>query len=116
MSSSISSSPSASSSLVLAIISCSSAPWSRLPVSPPFEEISTLDRLVHEPARLAILTALAACRRCDFLYMQAITHLSKGNLSNHLQKLEEGGLVEIEKGYKGRVPCTTLRITVKGRA
>ena len=85
-------------------------------MSPPFEEMSTLDRLVHEPARLAILTALAACRRCDFLYMQAITHLSKGNLSNHLQKLEEGGLVEIEKGYKGRVPCTTLRITVKGRA
>jgi DNA-binding MarR family transcriptional regulator len=81
-----------------------------------FEEISSFDRLVHEPARLAILTALLACRSCDFLFMQSITHITKGNLSNHLQKLEEGGLVEIGKGYKGRVPKTTLKLTSKGRS
>ena len=84
-------------------------------MSKPFEDMSTLDRLVHEPARLAILTALAACRGCDFLYLQSLTAISKGNLSNHLQRLDEGGLVNIEKGLKGRVPQTTLRLTPKGR-
>ena len=81
----------------------------------PFEEMSTLDRLIHEPARLAILTALASCRGCDFLFLQSITQISKGNLSNHLQKLEEGGLVEIEKVQRGRMPQTKLRLTARGR-
>jgi DNA-binding MarR family transcriptional regulator len=85
-------------------------------MSMPFDDMSTLDRLVHEPSRLTILTALSACRYCDFVFMQSVTHISKGNLSNHLQKLEDGGLVEIEKGYKGRVPRTTVRITPKGRS
>jgi len=85
-------------------------------MSKPFDETPNLDRLVHEPPRLTILTALASCRSCDFLFMQSVTQISKGNLSNHLQKLEDGGLVELRKGYKGRVPQTTLRITAKGRA
>lgn len=84
-------------------------------MSKPFEEMSTLDRLVHEPARLAILTALAACRSCDFVYLQSLTGITKGNLSNHLQKLQEGGLLEAEKGFRGKVPQTTLRLTPKGR-
>ena len=84
-------------------------------MSKPFEEMSTLDRLVHEPARLAILTALAACRGCDFVYLQSLTAISKGNLSNHLQKLEDAGLLLTEKGYKGRVPQTTIRLTPRGR-
>jgi DNA-binding MarR family transcriptional regulator len=82
----------------------------------PFEQMSALDRLVHEPARLAILTALSACRTADFIYLQALTAVSKGNLSNHLQKLSEGGLVAIEKGYRGRVPQTTISLTAEGRA
>ncbi len=82
----------------------------------PFEDLSGLDRLVHEPARLAILTALSACRGCDFVYLRSLTAITKGNLSNHLQKLGEGGLVEIEKGYKGRIPNTIIRLTPKGRA
>ena len=81
----------------------------------PFEEMSALDRLVHEPARLAILTALSACRACDFLYLQSLTALSRGNLSNHLQKLHEGGLVAIEKGFNGRMPRTMARLTNAGR-
>ena len=81
----------------------------------PFEEIPELDRLIHEPARLAILTALAACRKADFLFLQSLTGLSKGNLSGHLGKLESGGLVEIEKTFKGKVPNTAVRLTAKGR-
>lgn len=84
-------------------------------MKPPFESLAGLDRLIHEPARLAILTALSACRSADFLYLQRLTGLSKGNLSSHLAKLEEGGLVAIEKGYAGKTPTTTLSLTKEGR-
>jgi DNA-binding MarR family transcriptional regulator len=82
---------------------------------PPFEEMSALDRLVHEPARLSILTALAACRQADFLFLQSLTGLTKGNLSGHLGKLEQAGLVNIDKGFRGKVPRTCVRLTTTGR-
>jgi DNA-binding transcriptional ArsR family regulator len=69
-------------------------------VKAPFEELAALDRLIHEPARLALLTALTSCESADFLYLQRITGLSKGNLSSHLSKLEESGLVTVEKHWK----------------
>ena len=84
-------------------------------MSAPFDEMSALDRIIHEPARLSILTALSACRACDFVFLQSLVGISKGNLSNHLQKLEEHGLVELEKGFKGRFPQTTIRLSSKGR-
>ena len=82
---------------------------------PPFEELSNLDRLVHEPARLAILTALASCDSASFLFLQSLTGLTKGNLNVHLGKLEQGGLVSIEKTFRGKVPQTSLRLTDEGR-
>ena len=82
---------------------------------PPFEEMSWLDRLVHDPARLAILTALAACRSADFLFLLSLTGLTKGNLSGHLSKLEQGGLVTIAKSFKGKVPHTSISLTTSGR-
>ena len=84
-------------------------------MSTPFEEMSSLDRLLHEPARLAILTALSACRSCDFVYLQSLTAITKGNLSNHLQKLEHGGLVLIVKRFRGRIPQTVVSLTAAGR-
>jgi DNA-binding transcriptional ArsR family regulator len=81
----------------------------------PFEEIAELDRLVHEPARLAILTALSACRSAEFLFLLRLTGLSKGNLSSHLAKLEEAELVVIEKSFVGKVPSTAVKITHDGR-
>jgi DNA-binding MarR family transcriptional regulator len=80
-----------------------------------FEALAGLDKLVHEPARLAILTALSACSSADFLFLQRLTGLTKGNLSTHLSKLEEEGLVDIEKGYVGKRPNTLVRLTKKGR-
>src|SRR2546425_8825895 len=82
----------------------------------PFEELSGLSRLVHDPSRLAILTALSGCRTADFLFLQSLTGLTKGNLSNHLAKLEQGGLVEIEKTFNGKVPHTAIRLTPAGRS
>jgi len=82
----------------------------------PVEQIATLDRLIHEPARLAILTALSACRSAEFPFLARITGLTAGNLSSHLTRLEEGGLLTVAKGYRGRVPATTVALSAVGRA
>jgi DNA-binding transcriptional ArsR family regulator len=81
----------------------------------PFEQLANLDRRVHEPTRLAILAALSACERADFLFLQRITGLTKGNLSSHLSKLEEGGLVEIEKRFVDKKTQTLVRLSSAGR-
>jgi DNA-binding MarR family transcriptional regulator len=81
----------------------------------PFEELAELDRVVHEPARLSLLTALSVCRSADFLYLQRLTGLSKGNLSSHLSKLEDAGLVTIEKVFLGKTPNTHVALTRAGR-
>ena len=82
--------------------------------SAEFQELARLDKLIHEPARLALLSALAVADRADFTYLQRVTGLSKGNLSAHLTTLETAGIVEVEKGYTGRRPKTWVRITVSG--
>lgn len=81
----------------------------------PYEDLSSLNRLVHEPARLAILTALSACDEADFLFLLNITGLTKGNLSSHLTKLEQGGLVAIRKAFEGRQPVTYASLMPEGR-
>ena len=81
----------------------------------PFEEIADLDRVVHEPARLAILTALAACQSAEFLFLQRLTGLTKGNLSSHLSRLEAADLISIDKDFVGKTPRTRLRITAEGQ-
>ena len=85
-------------------------------MSTPFEEIAELDRLIHEPTRLAILTALSACEEADFLFLQRLTGLTKGNLSAHLSKLEEAGLVQIEKRFLDKRPNTLARLTEQGQS
>jgi len=84
-------------------------------MSAPFERLAGLDRLVHEPARLAILTVLSSCQSADFLFLQRLTGLSKGNLSSHLAKLEEAGLVAIGKDFVGKTPRTRISLTSQGR-
>jgi DNA-binding transcriptional ArsR family regulator len=75
-----------------------------------------LDRLIHEPARLAILTVLSSVRSADFVFLQRTTGLTKGNLSSHLTKLEEGGLVSIEKTFVLKKPHTRVALTTDGAA
>jgi DNA-binding transcriptional ArsR family regulator len=84
-------------------------------VSTPFERLAELDRLVHEPARLAIMSALSACESADFLFLQRITGLSRGNLSSHLGRLEDAGLVSVTKEFVGRIPRTSAALTPDGR-
>jgi len=77
--------------------------------------ISELDRMIHEPGRLMIVSLLWPVKECDFLYLLNATEMNKGNLSSHLARLEEAGYVEIEKTYRGKVPLTLLRLTRAGR-
>lgn len=80
------------------------------------QSISGVDRLIHEPARLMIVTILYAAASADFLYLLRETGLTKGNLSAHLGKLEEAGYVKIEKIFRGKIPQTLLSLTPEGRA
>lgn len=80
-----------------------------------FEELAGLDRLIHEPARLSIMTALEVVQRADFTFLQRLTGLSVGNLSNHLSKLAEAGLIQLEKGYVNRRPNTMVSVTPDGK-
>jgi len=84
-------------------------------MSTPLQELASLDRVIHEPARLMILTVLYAVTEADFLYMQNECGLTQGNLSSHLSKLEQGRYVSVQKTFKGKYPLTICRLTPRGR-
>jgi DNA-binding transcriptional ArsR family regulator len=86
------------------------------PINESWADLTTVDKLIHEPARLAAITILDAVEIADFLYLQRATGLTKGNLSVHLQKLEEAGLIEIIKTFQGKFPRTECSLTRKGKA
>lgn len=74
-----------------------------------------VDKLVHEPARLGILSVLDGQKDADFQFLQTVLGLTKGNLSSHLSKLEAAGLVQVTKTFEGKTPRTMLAITAPGR-
>ena len=74
-----------------------------------------LDRMIHNPGRLAIMAVLAGCESADFTFLEQTTALNKGTLSKHLSALEESGYIEITKSFKGKVPNTSARLTPQGR-
>jgi DNA-binding MarR family transcriptional regulator len=75
-----------------------------------------LDRVIHEKARLGVLTSLIAHPKgLIFADLKRLCGLTDGNLSRHLQVLQEAGLVEILKGYEQNRPQTICRITPSGR-
>ncbi len=75
-----------------------------------------LDRLIHEPARLAILTVLSSCQSADFVFLHKVTGLSKGNLSVQISRLEEAELVTVEKAIENRKTHTTVSLAKSGRS
>jgi DNA-binding MarR family transcriptional regulator len=85
-------------------------------MTPDLQALATLDRTIHEPARLMIMTVLYAVNEADFLYLQRECAFTQGNLSSHLGKLEDAGYVRIEKMFKGKYPLTVCSLTTKGRA
>ena len=83
-------------------------------MSDDLRRVTELDRLIHEPARLLIVTILSTVESADFLFLQRETGLTKGNLSAHLSKLEDAGYVKIQKTFKGKLPLTVCKLSATG--
>jgi len=81
----------------------------------PFERLAELDKLIHEPARLSVLTALSSCGEADFTFLRRLTGLTRGNLSSHLSRLEGAGLVDVDKSFDDKTPVTTVSLSEDGR-
>jgi len=77
--------------------------------------LKNIDRLIHEPTRLMIMTQLYVVESADFLFLQHQLQMTPGNLSSNLSKLEEAGYVKIVKEFIERKPHTALELTKKGR-
>jgi DNA-binding MarR family transcriptional regulator len=82
---------------------------------PGVQPIADIDRTVHAPARLMILAFLSAIDSADFTFLLNQTGLTRGNLSSHLQKLEEAGYISVQKEFVDRIPRTLIRLTDTGR-
>lgn len=78
-------------------------------------QLTGLDKVIHEPGRLAIMSYLMVVEEADFLFLLDQTGLTRGNLSSHVAKLEKAGYVEVTKEFVDRMPRTTYRITPAGQ-
>ncbi|MHC4622369.1 MAG: winged helix-turn-helix domain-containing protein [Planctomycetota bacterium] len=76
---------------------------------------NNIDRVIHEPVRLAILKILTSAKEVDFNFLLTTLGVTKGNLATHINRLEEAGLVEVKKEFVGKIPRTSYRITRTGR-
>ena len=84
-------------------------------MSEAIKEVVNVDRVVHEPARLAILLALEVCVSGDFKFLQTVSGLATSNLSLHLTKLEEHGLIAIERTFERKRLRSIVRLTRAGK-
>lgn len=84
-------------------------------MNPDVQNLNAIDRVIHEPARLMIVSILSAAEGADFTFLLRETGLSKGNLSAHLTKLEEAGYASISKSFRGKIPQTLVALTDAGR-
>ena len=85
-------------------------------MSGSLQDLSGLDRVIHEPSRLTLIALLSSVESADFLFLLKESGLTKGNLSVHLSRLEEAGYIEIKKTFRGKMPHTEYRLTQKGKA
>ena len=74
-----------------------------------------LDRVVHEPVRLRIMSILSGVDAADFKFMLSTLAVTKGNLASHVDKLERAGYLRVHKGFNGKLTHTEYRLTRTGR-
>lgn len=77
--------------------------------------LTSIDKVIHEPARYMIMAHLYVVESADFLFLMTQIGLTRGNLSSHMSKLEKAGYVQVIKEFISRKPHTMLRMTRKGR-
>ena len=75
-----------------------------------------LDPLLHSQLRLAVMSILLSVDEADFVYLREKTGATSGNLSVQIEKLREAGYIDVNKSFRGRMPCTVCNITKKGIA
>ncbi len=80
------------------------------------DPFSSIDSVIHAPARLRLITQLYVVESADATFLVNATGLTWGNLATHLRKLEEHGYISIDKGYNGRKPRTLISLTTRGRS
>ena len=73
-----------------------------------------LDPVLHSELRLAVISLLAGVESADFTFIKKQTGATSGNLSVQIDKLSAAGYISVEKGFKGKMPCTTCSITPSG--
>ena len=83
--------------------------------SRPGESLLDIDRMVHEPARMMIMSHLYVVDSADFLFLVNQTGMTHGNLSSHISKLQTAGYVQVTKEFLDKKPHTVLRLTRTGR-
>ena len=81
----------------------------------PEKRATSLDRIIHERMRLAIVSALAVNDTLTFNDLKRLLESSDGNLSVHARKLEDAGYISCDKSFEGRMPRTEYRLTAAGR-
>lgn len=86
------------------------------PIFAPLLAAGELDKTIHEPARLMLLSILSVLNQADFVFLNHLTGLTRGNLSTHMSRLEEAGYIRVDKEFVDRRPVTGLSITRDGRA
>ncbi len=74
-----------------------------------------LDRVIHQPARLVLMSNLYVVEEADFVFLSRRTGLTDGNISSHMSRLEAAGYVAIDKTIVGKRPRTTYSLTAEGR-
>ena len=79
------------------------------------QNLTDINKLIHEPARLMIISLLYVVESADFLWIKRQTDLTDGNLSSHLSKLESAGYVTVEKSIKNKKTNTLLKLSEGGR-
>jgi DNA-binding transcriptional ArsR family regulator len=79
-------------------------------------ELVEVDRLIHEPARAAIMAVLYGVESADFKFLLETTRLTKGNLSVHARKLQSANYLTIDKSFQNNYPHTKYSMTKLGRA
>lgn len=74
-----------------------------------------LNPLLHSELRLAVMSILIGVESADFVFLRKQTGATAGNLSVQIDKLQRAGYIEVEKTYRGKLPCTICRMTNTGR-
>ena len=79
------------------------------------EPFLSLDRVIHEKGRLAIMSSLAASPELSFTELRDTLNMTDGNVTTHIRTLQEAGYLSVAKSYQNNRPLTTCSLTARGR-